>query len=79
LFDHQNDPLIVSGKKNLVSEQYDEMVFTDPSNTMYHLLTNIKTMIPAIRHEPGTDCKGLAERGAPKVLFKLYMCKTECW
>lgn len=57
LFDHQNDPAVVSGKKNVVSENYDEIVFTDPTNTMYHLLTNPKPMVPAIRHEPGMDCK----------------------
>ena len=48
---------MVSGKKNVVSEHYDEIVFTDPTNTMYHLLTNPKTMVPAIRHEPGMDCE----------------------
>ena len=48
---------MVSGKKNVVSENYDEIVFTDPTNTMYHLLTNPKPMVPAIRHEPGMDCE----------------------
>ena len=32
-------------------------VFTDPTNTMYHLLTSPKQMVPAIRHEPGMDCE----------------------
>ena len=48
---------MVSGKKNVVSESYDEIVFTDPTNSMYHLLTNTKSMMPAIRHEPGMDCE----------------------
>lgn len=62
LFDHQNDPSIVTGKKNVVSETYDEIVFTDPTNTMYHLLTNSKTMMPAIRHEPGIEYKEIEEK-----------------
>ena len=52
----QNDPAVIAGKKNVVSEQYDEIVFTDPTNTMYQLLTSPKPMVPAIRHEPGIDC-----------------------
>ena len=57
----QNDPAVVAGKKNVVSEQYDELVFTDPTNTMYHLLTSPKPMVPAIRHEPGIDCKQILQ------------------
>ena len=53
----QNDPAVIAGKKNVVSEQYDELVFTDPTNTMYNLLTTPKQMVPAIRHEPGMDCE----------------------
>ncbi len=47
----------MSGKKNVESENYDEVVFTDPTTTMYHLLTNPKQTVPAIRHEPGMDCE----------------------
>ena len=54
----QNDPAVISGKKNVVSEQYDEIVFTDPTSTMYRVLTSPKSMVPAVRHEPGIDCKG---------------------
>jgi YEATS domain-containing protein 4 len=58
----QTDPAIMAGKKNLVSENYDELVFTDPTNTMYHLLTSPKQMVPAIRHEPGIDYKEREQR-----------------
>ena len=57
LFDHQGDPSIIAGKKNVVSEYYDEIVFTDPTNAMFHLLNNSKSMVPAVRHEPGSDCE----------------------
>ena len=36
----QTDPAVIAGKKNVVSEHYDEIVFTDPTNTMYNLLSN---------------------------------------
>ena len=58
----QTDPAVIAGKKNVVSEQYDEMVFTDPTNTMYHLLSNPKQLVPAIRHESGSDYKEKEER-----------------
>lgn len=58
----QSDPAVIAGKKNVVSETYDELVFTDPTNTMYHLLSNPKPLVPAIRHESGTDYKDLEER-----------------
>lgn len=51
----QTDPAVIAGKKNVVSEHYDEMVFTDPTNTMYHLLSTPKQLVPAIRHEFGND------------------------
>ena len=53
----QADPLVVAGKKNVVSEQYDEVVFTDPTNVMFQLLTNPKAMVPAIKHEAGINCE----------------------
>lgn len=58
----QSDPAVIAGKKNVVAETYDELVFTDPTNTMYHLLSNPKPLVPAIRHESGTDYKELEER-----------------
>ncbi|XP_064385096.1 YEATS domain-containing protein 4-like [Halichondria panicea] len=58
----QNDPAVISGKKNVVSEQYDEIVFTDPTSTMYRVLTSPKSMVPAVRHEPGIDYKDMEEK-----------------
>ena len=49
----QTDPAVIAGKKCVVSEHYDELVFTDPTNTIYQLLTNPKPLVPAIRHEGG--------------------------
>ena len=53
----QADPLVVAGKKNVVSEHYDEVVFTDPTNVMFALLTNLKTLVPAVKHEAGINCE----------------------
>ncbi len=58
----QSDPAVIAGKKNVISETYDELVFTDPTNTMCHLLSNPKPLVPAIRHESGTDYRELEER-----------------
>ena len=58
----QSDPAVIAGKKNVISETYDELVFTDPTNTMYHLLSNPNPLVPAIRHESGTDYRELEER-----------------
>lgn len=58
----QADPLVVAGKKNVVSEQYDEVVFTDPTNVMFQLLTNPKAMVPAIKHEAGINYKDREEK-----------------
>lgn len=58
----QSDPAIVAGKRNVVSEHYDELVFTDPTNTMFHLLANPKPLVPAVRHEAGVDYREVEER-----------------
>ena len=58
----QTDPAVIAGKKNVVWEHYDEIVFTDPTNTMYNLLSNPKQLVPAIRHESGVDYKELEEK-----------------
>ena len=58
----QTDPAVVAGKRSVVSEYYDELVFTDPTNTMYHLLTTPKPLVPAVRHEAGVDYREIEER-----------------
>ena len=58
----QSDPAVIAGKKNVVAETYDELVFTDPTNTMYHLLSNPKPLVPAIRHESGIDYRESEDR-----------------
>ena len=58
----QTDPAVVAGKRSVVSEYYDELVFTDPTNTMYHLLTTPKQLVPAVRHEAGVDYREIEER-----------------
>lgn len=58
----QTDPAIVAGKRNVVSEHYDELVFTDPTNTMFYLLTNPRPLVPAVRHEAGVEYREVEER-----------------
>ena len=53
----QADPAAVTGKKNVVSEHYDEVVFTDPTNAMYNVLTNPKPLVPQIKHEADVNCE----------------------
>lgn len=44
------------GKKSLVSEFYDEIIFQDPTALMQHLLNSTKPLTTGIwRHD--TDCK----------------------
>lgn len=52
----QTTPDVQVGKKNLVSEFYDEIIFQDPSALMQHLLNSAKPLTTGVwRHE--TDCK----------------------
>ena len=41
----------------MVSEHYDEVVFTDPTNAMYNVLTNPKPLVPQIKHEADVNCE----------------------
>ena len=52
-----------TGRKNVVSEHYDEIVFSDPTNSyiMYNLLNNPKPLVQVIGHEAGVDYKELEE------------------
>jgi hypothetical protein len=53
LFSLDND--VIQGKKNLVNEYYDEMIFYEPSQFFYQLLTNTKLLTNGVyKHE--TDC-----------------------
>lgn len=58
----QSDPAVIAGKKNVVSEHYDEIVFTDPTITMNSLLSNPRPMIPAVRHDSAIDYRELEEQ-----------------
>jgi len=40
----QTDPNVLTGKKPVISEQYDEMIFQDPSQMMHQLLTNSRSI-----------------------------------
>ena len=73
----QSDPAVIAGKKNVVSETYDEMVFTDPTNTMYYLLSNPKPLVPAIRHESGTDYRELEEKTLSSITSAQKKIKLE--
>ena len=73
----QSDPAVIAGKKNVVSETYDEMVFTDPTNTMYHLLSNSKPLVPAIRHESGIDYREVEDRTVSSLMSAQKKIKLE--
>lgn len=52
----QTPPEVQVGKKNLVSEFYDEIIFQDPTALMQHLLSSTKPLTTGIwKHD--TDCK----------------------
>ena len=52
----QNAPDVVVGKKPVVSEFYEEIVFQEPTLMMQQLLTDIPQLTtPAVKHD--IDCK----------------------
>ena len=52
----QNSPEIVVGKKPVVSEFYEEIVFQEPTAMMQQLLTNIPQLTTSpVKHD--SDCK----------------------
>jgi len=52
----QSGPDVMQGKKTLVSEFYEEIVFQDPTVLMQHLLTTTRQLSHGTwKHE--TDCK----------------------
>lgn len=52
----QNSPEIVVGKKPVVSEFYEEIVFQEPTVMMHQLLTNIPQLSTSpVKHD--ADCK----------------------
>ena len=54
----QNAPEIVVGKKPVVSEFYEEIVFQEPTALMQGLLTNVPQLTtPPVKHD--ADCKSL--------------------
>jgi len=49
-------PDVVLGRKSLVSEFYEEIVFQDPTQYLHHLLNNCPPLsMGPYKHE--TDCK----------------------
>lgn len=67
------DQDVSQGKKNLVNEYYDEIIFYEPSQFFHQILTNPKalSLSNTIRHE--TDCKfrKIKERKFHKILNKI--------
>ena len=52
----QTSPEVQVGKKSLVSEFYDEIIFQDPNALMQHLLNSTKPLTTGVwRHD--TDCE----------------------
>lgn len=51
------DQDVSTGKKSLINEYYDEIIFYEPSQFFHQILTNPRPLgsLNAIRHE--TDCK----------------------
>jgi YEATS domain-containing protein 4 len=73
----QTDPAVIAGKKNVISEHYDEMVFTDPTNTMYNLLSNPRQLIPAVRHDNNIDYREMEEKHLTAILSAQKKIKLE--
>ncbi|XP_001605429.2 YEATS domain-containing protein 4 [Nasonia vitripennis] len=54
----QTPPEVQIGKKNLVSEFYDEIIFQDPSALMQHLLSSTKPLTTGIwKHDTDFEAK----------------------
>ena len=70
LFQTDSTVNIVLGKKNIVSESYDEMIFQDPSVMMHSLLTsNRQLTLGAHKHETDFEdkqCKTLVQLNTAK-------------
>ncbi|KAL5490925.1 hypothetical protein EMCRGX_G016128 [Ephydatia muelleri] len=73
----QNDPAMIAGKKNVVSEHYDEIVFTDPSAALHEVLISSRQMVPAVRHEPDIDYKEIEEKTTATIAAAQKKIKQE--
>ena len=52
------DPDVQIGKKDNVNEYYDEIIFHEPCQFFYQLLTNSKPLTNGT-YKHGTDCKNI--------------------
>ena len=76
----------MTGKKSVVSEHYDEVVFTDPTNAMYNVLNNPKPLVPQIKHEADVNCECLLPADVGKAawgvtgteLHRVCVCVCVC-
>jgi YEATS domain-containing protein 4 len=50
------DPDVIEGRKKLVNEYYDEIIFHEPSQFFYNLLNTNKLLTNGI-YKHDTDCK----------------------
>ena len=66
------DPEVSVGTKTLVNEYYDEIVFHEPSQFFYQLLTNVKplTTTPgAYKHDTDCTCSFILSNVAKHLFF----------
>jgi YEATS domain-containing protein 4 len=73
----QSDTAIVMGKKNLVSEQYDEIVFNDPTAIMHQALTNPVISALPVRQDSNTDYEDLEEKTLGKIAAARQVVKQD--
>lgn len=72
----QNETNIMLGKKTLVSEWYDEMIFQDPTAMMHSLLTsNRQLTLGAHKHE--TDFEDKEQKTKDKLISAKRQVQTE--
>ena len=69
----QNSPEIVVGKKPVVSEFYEEIVFQEPTAMMQQLLTNIPQLTtPPVKND--SDCKLIISLSLLTAIYELNFC-----
>ena len=74
----ETDPIskVISIKKNLVSEAYEEIIFQDPSPVLLHALNNVRSLHPsAMRHE--TDFDDRRERTCNSIMLAKKKVRNE--
>lgn len=68
------DQDVIDGKKKLVNELYDEIIFNEPSQFFYQVLTNTRPLTSGI-YKHDTDCKTLLNHNYIYLILVGYVVK----